>query len=235
MPDRTHMTCPVCGRQTGLADRCSFCGSSIAEALAQASGDKAERPIAAHGGQDVPADPPSWHPPPPGHEYGQQPQYTGGVPPGPLQAPRYAGFWIRAVAYSIDSILVQVAAVAIMLVGRLGYTAGAGGHSSLFEFASWLMETGYNLVASVVIAINLVYFTFFLARSGQTPGKRLCGLKVIGPRGEALTVGRALSRTVCLLVTLCVFPPATLWVAIDRRKQGLHDKIASTFEIRADP
>jgi len=228
------MTCPVCGRPTGRAERCSFCGSSLEEALAQVSADKDKRPPESDWGRGLPAGDSGWRPPPPGHEYGQQPHYTdtGAPPPGSLQAPHYAGFWIRAVAYSIDSILVQVAAVAVMLVGHLGYAVGVGGHSSSFEFASWLIEMDYNLVASVVIAINLVYFTFFLSRSGQTPGKRLCGLKVTGPRGEALTVGRALSRTVCLLVTLCVFPPATLWVAIDRRKQGLHDKIASTFEIR---
>ncbi len=226
MPDQTSITCPVCGRATGKGERCSFCGSCLEDTGGRAvpggerSGDVQAQD--SHLGYPRGA---GWQ-----RSYGPPPYPYGSPAPGLV--PRYAGFWIRLVAYSIDSILVQIGAAIIIVVSRMGYTAGLSAKDTGGTFLSFLLEMDYNVVASVILVLNLVYFTFFLSRTGQTLGKKLCGLKVVDADGHTITAGRACLRTVCLLVTLCVFSPATLWIAIDRRKQGLHDKIASTYEVR---
>lgn len=222
-PD-TKINCPVCGRSNAAqSERCTFCGSSLRDA-AQFSPEGRDQGIsqdmrhASSTGPYIPT-PPTSAPYP-------------GAGPLPMPTPYYAGFWIRVFAYAIDSLIIHGLTGIIAFVSHLGYVAGSGGHSLFGDFASFVFETNYNLFVSAFIGMSLVYFTFFLARSGRTPGKRICRLKVIRADGGDITMAQALLRTVCLLITLFVFSPATLWVAIDRRKQGIHDKIAATFEIR---
>ena len=80
--------------------------------------------------------------------------------------------------------------------------------------------------------MNLTYFTFFLSSSGQTPGKMLFGLKVTRVDGDSLSILQALWRTLGYYLNQLTLFIGFLWVAFDSRKQGFHDKIAGTIEIR---
>src|SRR4029077_20002661 len=83
-------------------------------------------PQGPHGG---PPAPPDWPAPdgayglPPHGGYGG-PQLWAAPPPGPAPGLEYAGFWIRAVAYLIDSLLLDVP-ILVALLAIVGSSAGS--------------------------------------------------------------------------------------------------------------
>ncbi len=131
---------------------------------------------------------------------------------------RYAGFWIRLVAFIVDAILVQI-------VGTLAMR-GAGLQQPL---DGSLMPTRYYVLS---LAIDLVYYTGFWAWRGQTPGKMLLGLKIVKANGSNLGIGDSIIRYVGYLVSWITIGIGYLWIAFDHHKQGFHDKMASTYVIR---
>ena len=80
--------------------------------------------------------------------------------------------------------------------------------------------------------ITVVYYTFFHGSTGQTPGKMICGLKVVQLNGAPLGYGKALLRWVGYLVSGFALYLGYLWAAWDSNKQAWHDKIAGTYVIR---
>ncbi len=79
---------------------------------------------------------------------------------------------------------------------------------------------------------DMIYFIWFHGSVGQTPGKMLLGLRVIQASGEKMTFGVAFLRWVGTLVSGLFLSLGYLWIAIDGKKQGWHDKIAATLVIR---
>ena len=77
----------------------------------------------------------------------------------------------------------------------------------------------------------MAYFTYFHGTTGQTPGKRLLGLRVVQETGEPIGLGTAFLRWVGYIVSGIPMLMGFLWAGADRRKQGWHDKIAGTVVI----
>jgi len=50
--------------------------------------------------------------------------------------------------------------------------------------------------------------------------------------GGGISVGRALLRYIGILIGTWVLFIGLIWVAFDARKQGWHDKMASTFVVK---
>lgn len=223
MQPTKSVMCPVCGRSNRNQDQCTFCGASLqgVESLGMQTQGSA-------------------HPPPRGRPdadrtpgLGLPPSSSGPTPPwgGPYLAPKFAGFWIRTVAYLIDGFLILILLSVLVGVGIFGYLSGSES-DTIGSFWYRTSETNWNFLNLVVFGLNMAYFTFFLGTRGQTPGKMICGLKVVRLDGSPITYVQAVVRTLGYYLnhlTLCI---GFLWVAIDPRKQGLHDKIAGTFEIR---
>jgi uncharacterized RDD family membrane protein YckC len=142
--------------------------------------------------------------------------------PSPTTIPK-AGFWIRAVAAIIDSLLVTAVEVALGLVLGL-VTAG-------------LDSTGQNMIAVVIwlfgTVLTVAYYVFFTGYCGQTPGKMALRIKVIRTNGMEMGYGKAALREVLgKFVSGILLGIGYLMVAFDPQKQGLHDKIADTYVIK---
>jgi uncharacterized RDD family membrane protein YckC len=86
------------------------------------------------------------------------------------------------------------------------------------------------IVLSMAV-VSLLYYVGFWVRDGQTVGKAVIGAKVIGADGLPLTWGQALLRYVGYIVSGAVLSLGFLWVAIDGKRQGWHDKIARTYVV----
>jgi len=83
--------------------------------------------------------------------------------------------------------------------------------------------------------IGLAYFVYFWSSygHGQTLGGRVLNLRVVKTTGSELTLTDAFLRYVGLIISfLCIFL-GVIWVAFDANKQGWHDKIASTYVVKA--
>ncbi|NGQ95127.1 RDD family protein [Brevibacillus sp. SYP-B805] len=127
----------------------------------------------------------------------------------PLQAEelKYAGFWIRFLAYVIDGILLYVVTFLLVLV-----------HEKLV-FLSYL--------------ISILYFPLLESSSMQgTLGKKALGLIVVDEEGNRITVGRAFGRFFAKILSGIILYIGYIMVAFTEKKQGLHDKIVSTYVVK---
>src|SRR5919106_4273418 len=131
--------------------------------------------------------------------------------------PRPAGFWIRAVALAIDLVvfaLVQAsfAALATVLVGPA--VDGIGGQ--------------HPSVALFTLLFTAVYMTVLHVVAGQTIGKNLVGIRVVGTDGALLTAGPALLRYLAYYLSLMPLGFGYLVAGLRRDKRALHDLIAGS-------
>lgn len=133
----------------------------------------------------------------------------------------YAGFWIRALASIIDSILILIVTIPpLMLIYGAEYWTKTGILGGMWDV----------LISYVLPAIAVIVFWLY---KSATPGKMICGIKVVSLSGtERLSVGRAIGRYVAYYPSIMVFGLGILWVAFDKRKQGWHDKLANTAVVR---
>ncbi len=144
----------------------------------------------------------------------------------------FAGFWRRAVAFMIDRIILYFVYLFILLTGIAALSRGIPLDRRLSMHT--VMDVGIEFALSYCLAIvlvNMAYFTYFHGTTGQTPGKMAMRIKVVRANGEQMTYGIAFLRWVGHLISGAVFYLGFLWVIIDRRKQGWHDKIAGTLVI----
>ena len=143
-------------------------------------------------------------------------------PPQPVAT---AGFLIRTMAYLVDAVL-------------LSFVGGAFPYLVISTTnASQAGNVGQQVTTSTggSIFVSLVYFVIFWSRfgGGRTLGMRLLGLKLIQEKdGATLEAGTALIRWLGLWLSFAVCFIGVIWVAVDSRHQGWHDKIARTLVIR---
>jgi hypothetical protein len=80
-----------------------------------------------------------------------------------------------------------------------------------------------------------VYHVLQIGLWGQTLGKKLLSIRVVTISGSTPTFSRALLRWFGFIFSLVPLGLGLALVALDLRKQGLHDKIAETYVIPEDP
>jgi uncharacterized RDD family membrane protein YckC len=146
---------------------------------------------------------------------------------------RYGGFWRRFVALSIDLFILGTIGVTMLIVGSVAFGLGISPEDMAAD-PDTLMELGMKVMAiyqALGFLLNMAYFTWFHGTTGQTPGKRLMGLRVVRDTGEAISFGTAFLRWVGYLISFMPLCMGFLWAGADRRKQAWHDKIAGTVVI----
>lgn len=125
----------------------------------------------------------------------------------------YAGFWIRFAAAFLDSVIVVAVSWILMLV-LLAVNLGAIG---------FLIQ----------LLLGIGYYVWFQSRTGQTLGKKVMKIKVVNASGATPSIGTfALRELLGKLVSVLILYIGFLMVAWDSKKQGLHDKIASTYVVK---
>lgn len=177
--------------------------------------------------------------PPPPPAYPVATYYTG-PQTGPAPGIAYAGFWIRVLATIIDAIIIGVPLVIFFFVAE-GSTLSAYTNCVNNATVSGLpvASTCGSTLASVAyweligFAVELLYFVILWSRFGATLGQRVLGLHVVdAATGGNIGIGRAIGRFVGYVISGALLDIGFIWVAFDSRKQGWHDKIASTFVVR---
>ncbi len=121
--------------------------------------------------------------------------------------PDYGGFGPRLLAFAIDWLIFFVVSVPLSAL--------------LFELAAVMPLLG----AAAVVAFWRYY--------GATPGKLAVGLRIVdATSGATPSTGRLVLRLLCYLLSAAPLYLGFLWIAVDRRRQGWHDKIAGTLVIQ---
>ena len=139
-----------------------------------------------------------------------------------------AGFWIRAAAAFVDALIAGAlqGIIVFLFAGLLGLLLhGFDSDSFLMLCLAWLLSA----------SVSVVYYVYFTAYGGQTPGKMALRIKVVRSDSSPLTLGRAFYREViCKFVSGIILGIGYLMVAFDVKKQGLHDRMADTYVVRLD-
>jgi uncharacterized RDD family membrane protein YckC len=157
---------------------------------------------------------------------------------GPAPGVRFGGYGARLLAYIVDGIILGIVIGALTLVLGLvvaGAFAGAAGADSPGAGAVAALLGGGLLWFIVVFALSLAYFPWFWARGGQTPGMRLCHIRIVRDvDGGPISASHAIVRLVGYWVSGAVFDLGFIWVFVDKRRRGWHDLIAGTVVIESN-
>jgi resuscitation-promoting factor RpfA len=76
-----------------------------------------------------------------------------------------------------------------------------------------------------------LYQLYFGGMSGQTPGMRLLGIRLISSRGGAPGPARGFLRLLALVPSLLPAGLGWLWALFDREHRALHDHLAGSYVI----
>lgn len=168
--------------------------------------------------------------------------------PGAAPVTRYVGFWQRFIAFLVDSALVLIVVVPLLIAihtpaewqrlsAGLEEALAQASRGVPADTSALVREAGFSgpldiLVQGVLpIAVLLVFWKF----RKSSPGKMVFGARIAdADTGNAPSDGRLLLRFAGYFVSILTLGIGFLWIAIDRRKQGFHDKIANTVVIADD-
>ena len=134
----------------------------------------------------------------------------------------YVGFWMRVIAYIIDSIIVEVVLVVIAYI--IGMATGE----------PMMMVMAGPLLSIIGLVVGLGYWAVLESSAKQaTLGKMAIGAKVTDEAGNRISFMRALGRTVAKILSGILLLIGFIMVAFTGKKQGLHDKLAGTVVVHA--
>ncbi len=138
-----------------------------------------------------------------------------------MENKEYAGFWIRFGALLIDLVI-----MAIVLYVPLSLIYGEEywlGDKLIYGF--WDVMLGY--------VVPFVATIWFWLRYLGTPGKMVMKLQIVdASTGGKMRTGQAIGRYFAYILSAVPLCLGFIWVGIDQRKQGWHDKLAGTVVIR---
>jgi uncharacterized RDD family membrane protein YckC len=121
-----------------------------------------------------------------------------------------AGFLVRLAAFVFDVLLVGVP----LLVTELSLN----------------LNTNQRFLLS--LPVSLVYYGVFEGSSGQTPGKRFAGIRVVDlERGDSIGYRRAALRYLCSILSEIPLFLGYFWMLADRERQCWHDKLSGSVVV----
>ena len=120
----------------------------------------------------------------------------------PLATLPRASFWVRMGALAIDAVLIAVIARLIPGSGDI-----------------WLL-----LLAT--------YGAVMWKLKGTTVGGIICNLRIVRADGREVDWATSIVRALGCFLSLFAVGLGFIWIAVDRERQGWHDKIAGTFVVR---
>lgn len=141
-----------------------------------------------------------------------------------LQAPQYAGFWLRVAAYLIDAIIFWVIiTIFSMSVGLFG----------MLEQDPEQLSAGLLAFLGVLYLSILLYFPIMESSAWQaTLGKRAVGIMVTDTKGNRLSFLRALGRTFGKILSALILYVGFMMAGFTDKKQALHDMLADALVIK---
>jgi uncharacterized RDD family membrane protein YckC len=138
----------------------------------------------------------------------------------------YAGFWKRATAISLDSMIIMCINAALLLLVT---------KPSELDPLMVFLELNTSIWTYVPQAI---YYGFFLSSSAQsTPGKRMFSIYVVNQDGSRLSFLRGAARSTIgyFISTVLTMSMGFLFAAFRPDKAALHDMIFKTYVLEGEP
>ena len=133
--------------------------------------------------------------------------------------PVYAGFWLRVAASLLDNLFLALALFPFWSILGAAGMMDKDYSEAVFEAVVWLV---------VLPVITLVCWLLTQA----TPGKLVVHARIVDAHtGYAPSLLQWVVRYLGYFVSAVFLGLGFLWVAVDSRKQGWHDKLAGTVVV----
>ncbi|MCD6566292.1 MAG: RDD family protein [Bacteroidales bacterium] len=152
---------------------------------------------------------------------------------------KYAGFWLRFVAYLIDDIIMSAIGFVISLpfIGTIIFSGIALSDMDKCEEKTFLGIAGIVgivlLLTITLTAVSWLYFALMESSKQQaTLGKMALGLKVTDMEGNKVSFGRATGRYFGKIISGMIMMIGYILAGLTEKKQALHDMIAGCLVIR---
>ncbi|HDR88342.1 MAG TPA: RDD family protein [Bacteroidetes bacterium] len=156
----------------------------------------------------------------------------------PVQV-RYAGFWLRFVAYLIDYLLLEIVGfiISIPFIGAIIFSAFTIADSDSFNEKTVFGIAGILgavfMLVIITILLGWLYFALMESSKNQgTLGKMALGLKVTDMKGQRISFGRATGRYFGKIISGMIFMIGYILAGLTEKKQALHDMMAGCLVVR---
>jgi uncharacterized RDD family membrane protein YckC len=174
-------------------------------------------------------------------------------PPEPIlpfaDTAKHAGFWLRFVAYMLDSIILGFGFLILILVYRLAVGSQVNNSFDELFSSNFFGKTGFDVYPASVLSpwsffttpfyylyyiiIVWLYFAAMESSNNQgTLGKMALSLKVTDINGNRISFGRATGRHFAKFLSSLTLMIGYMLAGWTKYKQALHDLIAETLVVR---
>ena len=143
----------------------------------------------------------------------------------------YAGFWKRAAAYFIDSVITGIAGGVLggLIGGVMGAMLLSGGDMANSGSSLLAIQGVANLIGLI---LGVAYFAGFHASASMaTLGKMAIGIKVVRSNGERISFLRGMGRYFALFVSAITLFIGFFITGFTERKRALHDMLCDTVVV----
>ena len=158
---------------------------------------------------------------------------------------RYAGFFIRTLAMTVDSFILGVVGLAVLLILNAAgvtniqeisqYSEAFVSSPSIETLSKLFQLPGMDILLSISNIIQAIYFIILHALFGATIGKRLFHIHVETRAGDRISWLTAIIRYIASIMSMMLYGLGYLTVLVDPKRRGLHDFIASTCVVYNTP
>lgn len=152
------------------------------------------------------------------------PGYAAGPPAGAPNPGQYADWGTRVVATLIDA----AAAFAVALVGLI--------LAAIFGSISTALGALIGIIVYIAAIGISFYFAYLTGETGQSPGKRVMGIKVVNEQtGQPIGGGMGIVRNLAHIADSIVCYIGFLFPLWDAKRQTFADKILTTVVLPNQP
>lgn len=127
----------------------------------------------------------------------------------------YAGFLDRLLATILDSIIIYLP---IRIIENI------------------IIFTTLKPISTIIlfeIILPLIITIIFWTNKSATPGKLIMNMYIVDERtGQKIDTAQSIIRYIGYLPSAFIFGLGFIWIAVDQKNQGWHDKIAGTIVIK---
>jgi uncharacterized RDD family membrane protein YckC len=212
---------------------CSKCGANVADGIAFCSA--CGQPMVGFSVGKTAAATPSVDPAAPGGTVYAPPAQAYSQAPA-AHPVAYAGFWLRFVAFIIDSLLLYFVGMILFLPFAtsmgMGMRGMATGRPPDLQALLPMIHTMLRL-ALLRMVLHWLYFSLLESSAWQgTLGKKALGLEVTDLDGNRIGFGRATGRFFAKFISTIIFFIGYIMAGFTEKKQALHDILAGTLVVR---
>jgi len=143
---------------------------------------------------------------------------------------KYASFWRRAIALTLDAIWLYPLLILIVYLSYNGNPVSLADITDPNYVPQY--EWRFALIISVLPALITIWFWI---RYAATPGKLLLDCEIVDAKtGKPITLKQSILRYLAYSISILPLFLGFFWMLIDKRHQTWHDKIAGTIVIIHD-